>query len=92
MSGWEEAKKSRKVSDISSKWPTSYDEDDGGKKSKLTLRQTVIFNSMTLQYGPHIINGFAMFRSQIFAAKPQSMDSNILLNHNSTGQNGFTGF
>ena len=51
MSGWEEAKKSRKVSDISSKWPQSYDEDDGGnKKSKLTFRQTVIFNIMNLYF------------------------------------------
>ena len=54
MSGWGEAKKSPKVSDISSKWPQSY--DDGGKKSKLTFRQTVIFNSMTLQYGQPDIN------------------------------------
>ena len=44
MSGWGEAKKSPKVSDISSKWPQSYDEDDGSKKSKLTFRQTVILN------------------------------------------------
>ena len=51
MSGWEDAKKSRKVSDVSSKWPQSYDEDDGGnKKSKLTFRQTVIFNIMNLYF------------------------------------------